>query len=235
MDSNAVLEATKEDLSHLGLVEKGHVICLKSFAMKNCKTYAQDDRKEVLAETIKRCTAERTTKKMKLSRSNSKLIQIGWKHAITGSEYAQVKKQSGGGTREIKFALSTTLHKIKEEATKPFFPGGKSKKFGYFHSITASLGDFSGDVIENLDLTIDNYTQSIKMSGRTRLYLLTKSKYNIKDIIKNHQSILSPNSSDDDFEIPRNDYGTPLQVISFVFFYKLRVCIAEYDSPIIIV
>lgn len=204
MDALAVYEATQEDLHHLGLTEKGHILCLKYFAMKNCQSNVKDDeKKETLANSIKQCSNERTTKRVK--RHQTKSVQIGWKHASSGSMFVQVRKQSGGGVRESTFSNSDTLLKIKNEAINLFFPGGKSKKYGYSQNVSTSLGDFSGDVIEDLNCTISNYNHRIKMTGRMRLYLLTKRKNDIKEMLLRDPVQLTSSDSDDDFDIPVMD------------------------------
>ena len=108
MDVKAILASSRQDLMQLGLIEKGHIICLKAFAMRSGVDGAK---KETLAEAIKKSTYERT-KKVK----RTKMIQVGWKHSNRGHSFNQVKKQCGGGVREISLNFTVTLNAVKEEA-----------------------------------------------------------------------------------------------------------------------
>ena len=82
-----------------------------------------------------------------------------------------------------------------------FFPAGKSKRHGYLHNVDVTLGDFGCDPIKDLKENISDYAQTIKMSGKMSIYLLTKPR-SIKDL-------LLPDSEDDvdDFEPPRRRKG----------------------------
>ena len=193
MDSKAILEASKDDLDQLGLKEKGHILCLKSFAMKNCNIIrGNSNDKNTLASMIKDAGSERVVKK---SSNCSRLIQIGWKHASSNkSPYTQVRKQSGGGTREVRFQISDKLEEVKSEALRLFFPAGKSKRHGYLHNVDVSLGDFGCDPIKDLNKSISSHAKIIKMSGKMRIYLLTKPR-SIKDLL-----LRDSEDDEDDFE-----------------------------------
>ena len=174
MDENAVLQASVEDLEQLGLTEKGHIICIKGFVMRS-SIDASEERKNVLLDSIKSTSKERTIPMVKFSRGDKK-VQFGWKHN-NGSNFTQVRAKSGGGVREFIVEKNETLSKLKERALNLFFPAGTSKKFGCLKNLVVNLGDFSGDVLHDLTMSIENYIHSIKMSGRTRLYLLTEKKH----------------------------------------------------------
>lgn len=190
MDVNAILAASRQDFMQLGLNEKGHILCLKSFAMKH-NSKGNSDKREELVEAIKKTSVERTKKV-----NHIKTIQLGWKHS-NGSMFYQVRKQSGGGVRELPLDMSTKLVKVKEEALKLFFPKGNSIKFGSLKNIDSEIGDFSGESIVDLSQSIDSYIKSTKLVGKPRLYLLTTKRNELK-MLYNIPSFSS--SDDDDFE-----------------------------------
>lgn len=202
MDVNAVHHATREDLHQLGLEEKGHILCLKAFALKSYSNYdisSSDNLKESLASSIKNASIDRTVaKKQKFLKP--KVVQVGWKHSSHKKTYVQVRKASGGGVREMSFSLNDTLQNVLKESLNLFFPGGKSKKFGLADTMLTELGDFSGDAILNLDQSLQDYIRSVKMTGRTKLYLLTQKKgtLSVKELLRQ----ACDTDSDDDFEIP---------------------------------
>lgn len=189
MDEEAVRSSSKEDLEDLGLKERGHIICLKSFVITS-----NAENKRFLAQTIKGTSFERQVKRKKVTRLQVKQVSIGWKHCEHASEtFTQIRAQSGGGVRDLKVTNATTLADLKKEAIELFFPQSNSRKFGSIHQMNVSLGDFSGEPISNLETTIADHINSTKLTGRTRLYLLTKKK-GPNELFKN----LIENVSDDE-------------------------------------
>ena len=174
MDEKAVLQASVGDLEQLVLTEKGHIICIKGFVMRSSVT-ASEEKKNMLLDSIKATSKERTIPMVKFSQGEKK-VQFGWKHKY-GSILTQVRAKSGGGVREFIVEKIETLSRFKERALDLFFPASTSKRFGCLKNLVVNLGDFSRDVLEDLTISIEDYIHSIKMSGRTRLYLLTEKKH----------------------------------------------------------
>ena len=145
MDARAVLAASSDDLTQLGLNQRGHVLCLKAEAMKSTEL-TDVKRKGILATSIKKSTSERVVSKNASQNSEIKIVQVGWKHSTDRKHFCQVRKQSGGGVRELHLSVNDSLSKIKEEAVKLFFPNGISKKYGTATCANINLGDF----VENL-------------------------------------------------------------------------------------
>jgi len=184
MDAQAVLAATKEDLVQLGLTEKGHILCIKAFAMRQDKTVLDKTKKESLVNAIKRSTSDRTV--VKETSNNEFKIQIGWKHSNEQCNLAQVRKQCGGGVREVVFLNSDPLSKVMEEAIKLFFPNKNAKKCGFINNVTCNLGDFCGEIISDLHQSVETYVNTVKMSGKTRLHLLTERRNLFKELLKRY-------------------------------------------------
>ena len=118
---------------------------------------ASEEKKQMLLDSIKATSKERTIPMVKFSRGEEK-VQFGWKHKY-GSILTQVRAKSGGGVRE--FIVEETLSRLKERALYLFFPAGTSKKFGCLKNLV-NLGDFSGDVLQDLTISIEDYIHSKK-------------------------------------------------------------------------
>ena len=71
----------------------------------------------------------------------------------------------------------------------------KSTNHGYISQCETCLGDFSGEIINDLNQTIYDYISGNKLIGKPRLYLLTRKKSWLS-----RQSTLIDTDSDSDFE-----------------------------------
>lgn len=78
-------------------------------------------RRGILATSIKRSTSERIVSKNASQNSVTKIVQVGWNHSTDRKNFCQVRKQFGGGVRELHLSINDSLSKIKENAVKLFF------------------------------------------------------------------------------------------------------------------
>lgn len=108
--------------------------------------------------------AERETRK----------IEVGWMNYHNGV-LKQVRRPTGGGTREIIVRKSDTMKKILEDAKKMFFPNGKSTK-GHMDEFEFSLCVMgSGEPLEDT-LTVGSVYDTTHHK-LLRLYVCSKRKY----------------------------------------------------------
>ena len=108
MDSDAIWASSEDDLKSLGLTERGHIICLKGFCLKENEPTQQ--LQEVLADNIRQSGKERVTSN-KRRRKGSRLVFMGWKHYTDGS-FRSIRTSKGGGTREKLLDESTTIAEV---------------------------------------------------------------------------------------------------------------------------
>ena len=122
MDKLAVWEASEKQLEELGLHEKGHIICLKSY----CFPSNHELKKNELAVSIRSASNERVASS-KRRRNNSKTITLGWMHYIRSKhKYISVRSSNGGGSRNVIISPDTKIFEILVTLKELFFPNGKS-------------------------------------------------------------------------------------------------------------
>ena len=189
MDSDAVWASSENDLKSLGLTERGHIICLKGFCMKENQPTEQSQ--EELAENIRQSGKERVTSK-KRRRKGTRLVFMGWKHFSDGS-FRSIRSSKGGGTREKVFDESTTMAEILEIMLGLFFPNDKSFA-GRKSLMVFKIANFQGRTIEKTDITVGEYSKESALQ-KVRVYLLSK-KMSVFDYDFNSDS------SSDDFAQP---------------------------------
>jgi len=93
MDKQTVCYSSDADLQKMGLSERGHIVCLKTFCMIQDPNRNEEDqeersvRKQELASFVKQSSKERVssksggaTKKAALNRLQMKSVQLGWMH-----------------------------------------------------------------------------------------------------------------------------------------------------------
>lgn len=100
-------------------------------------------------------------------------IEVGWMNYHNGV-MKQVRRPTGGGTREIIVRKSDTMKKILEDAKKMFFPNGKSTK-GHMDEFEFTLCVMGSDepLEETLSVTSVYDTTRHKI---LRLYVCSKRK-----------------------------------------------------------
>ena len=116
------------------------------------------------------------TKKSKIMQGNKipkkmfRAMEIGWIH-----QGQQVRKQTGGGTRQITISKEAAVTEISEEATRLFFPDGESKRGIELQDVNLQICDFSMRVCDPTQTVGEAYEKE-KLSGIVRYYLCTKLK-----------------------------------------------------------
>ena len=72
MDERAVLQTSVGGLEQHGLTEKGHIICIKGFVMRS-SVDVSEEKKNMLLDSIKATSKERTIPMVKFSRGEKKV------------------------------------------------------------------------------------------------------------------------------------------------------------------
>ena len=187
MDEEAVWAAEEKQLESLGLVERGHIICLKSF----CVPSDLKDTKAELANTVKQAKIQPST--LKKLRKN-KMVLLGWQHFNNDkSKYCSVRQASGGGVRKVFFPSNALKTDILEKAKFLFFPRNKNL-YGNLSDMNINLGNYAAEPIDH-QFVLTDYIDNNCFS-KTRLYLLTKTM-NARQKL---HSIAFSDDSDSDFE-----------------------------------
>ena len=192
MDETAVWSATENDLEKLGLIEKGHIICLKSFCYQSDDT---KDNKVELAKLIKGAGQERTAKGTDhLKGRKIKTVHLGWlNYDDKKQKYSAVRLANGGGIRKAVFRNDAKREDILTKLKNLFFPTGLSS-YGKLDTMNFELGNFSGETLVAKEFSLSNYIEHNSLS-KTRLYLMTKKKSS-SQIFREYAAP----SSDSDFE-----------------------------------
>ena len=121
-------ESTDQQLRQLGLTATGDLIALRTFCLKEMNKREgeknNNERKKTLTNFVR--NNGRLSSKDNDS-GKTRRVQIGWMHySMKKGKYCSVRIQTGGGTREVKMALSTTADAILKMAKELFFPAGRS-------------------------------------------------------------------------------------------------------------
>ena len=207
MDVSAIFRATETDLRDMGLQEKGHIICLKTYSMKESGNNREKDElcRKIRETAVERC-GKFTPKRYKCTEAKSlkaqelrnngrshKTIYLEWLHAIKAKgRYKSVRLANDGGVRKV--SLPGNMEKVIDTGKQIFFLNSQNS-FGTLTSISAKLGNFQGEPITECAISIQNYIKKHYLS-KTRLYLLTSVKSS-QEIIK---GILDECGSDSEFE-----------------------------------
>ena len=200
MDGLAVYEANEEHLKALGLIQIGHIVALKSFCREEKKTtQSQNLQKQLLAETIKQSSKDRTKKKPENKKLQQfKTIFLGWQHYDRKKrKYVNVRESRGGGVRTCKFLLKTSVEEVMDKMESFFFRNGQNSFVGRLSCLKACIGNSNGDILGSRESGFDlsNYITTNGFS-RLRLYLLTKQKS-----LDEWQFSHDGSDSDDDFDL----------------------------------
>ena len=186
MDKEAIWAAKNEELTKLGLIKHGHLICLKTFCMPNT------NHKEVLKNSIKQAGSTRTVNhKKKLT----KVVHLGWLHYCKKKKKYVSVRGPKGGIRKLILSEETSGEELVSKAKNLFFKQGRSIH-GKEETMVFNIGLYNGEKvrIENLKSYI-----SENCLTKCRLYLMTKAK-SFLDLIEN----VSSSSDDDIFVEPRS-------------------------------
>ena len=147
MGKSAVWLATEEHLKNLGLVETGHIICLKGF----CMNQESGEKKELAMSLIRNSGIERTKSGEKKRSRKTKVILLGWMHFNKKkNKFTHVRQQNGGGTRSISFANDDTLAAVLKEGKRLFFKDGKSK-YGLASMMNFFLANYKCEIITGVN------------------------------------------------------------------------------------
>ena len=142
------------------------MICVKLF----CAPANLEEQKAALVDKISNVGRERIAKRSRRSES----VSVGWMHDSVEKKYVRVTEAKGGGGRQCIFLNETSGEEILSKAKETFF-SNKRTLHGTEDNLAFSLGNFKGEVIDDILLTLQNYITSNKLS-KTRLYLMSKNK-----------------------------------------------------------
>ena len=184
MDKEAVWAAKNEELTKLGLIKHGHIICLKTFCMPNT------NHKQVL-NSIKQAGSSRTVKQKKKS---TKTVHLGWLHYCKKKKKYVSVRGPKGGIRKLILPEETSGEELLAKATGLFFKHGRSIH-GKMDSMFFRIGLYNGEPIDIRDLK--SYVAENCLT-KCRLYLMSKTK-SFLDLVEN----VSSSDDDDVFVEPR--------------------------------
>ena len=207
MDVSAIVRATETDLRDMGRQEKGHIICLKTYSMKE---FGNNREKDELCRKIRRLQLnvagnshqkEINAKKQRISRLKNWGTTVDHTKQFVLDGCIQLKPRADTNQLDrrmmvvfVKFHHQDNMEKVIDTAKQIFFPNSQNS-FQTLTSMSAKLGNFQGEPITECTISIQNYIKKHYLS-KTRLYLLTSVKSS-QEIIK---GILDDSGSDSEFE-----------------------------------
>ncbi|CAG9765750.1 unnamed protein product [Ceutorhynchus assimilis] len=112
-------------------------------------------------------------KKETASKKTTRIIELGWMYASDTEEFRQVRKLSGGGTRQIQVEQSAKVSLLREKAIELFFPGGISPKGKISDFASVLLVDFKLNALDET-LTVKQYFELTALT-KLRFYLATRN------------------------------------------------------------
>ena len=140
-----------------------------------------------------------------MSVKGNRNVQIGWKNFDEGKkEYIAIRKQRGGGTRNISVSKDASVSDILTVAKELFFENDESAFHGNIKNFRLSIGNFHGKELQAQDFNLTRYIEKHKLS-KTFLYLLTKRKATVEELLDGLRKPLNSDDDDDD-----GDYGNNL-------------------------
>ena len=145
MDLSAIVAASDEDLSNLGLIRRGDILALRAFCSKNNASYeTQAETKKSLIYQIK--NNGRTLKtKSEEKKCKRRICHFGiMLYNTSKKRYIQYR---GSGVREGKFQSNATKADLVQFSKGKFFQDGKHSKLGRISQYIYDLGNSEGDVI----------------------------------------------------------------------------------------
>lgn len=110
-----------------------------------------------------------------------RLIQIGWIHRTSKSQFTQVRTGDGGGTRKVLIDKEAVKSDILEVAKSLFFPNGVSSK-GPLENFVYDIWDFARNKMPET-VTVGKMYEKTCLS-LIRYYLYTESKVKEKNKVK---------------------------------------------------
>ncbi|CAG9763530.1 unnamed protein product [Ceutorhynchus assimilis] len=116
---------------------------------------------------------ESSKKKETASKKTTRIIELGWMYASDTEEFRQVRKLSGGGTRQIQVEQSAKVSLLREKAIELFFPGGISPKGKISDFASVLLVDFKLNALDET-LTVKQYFELTALT-KLRFYLATRN------------------------------------------------------------
>jgi len=187
MDKSAVRNSSEEDLKSMGLIEKGHLICLKTFCNKTEKEFLAGIIKQASYERVSKSSTKISTTPLKRKSSSTRTLNVGWmNYDFDKDRYVSVRSSRGGGSRTLVMSIEQSLTAILETSKELFFSNSKDAEDYKF-----SIGNSQGIPIEDNDfVNVGSYIETHKFI-RVRLYLLSKKKSRFErlqnSVRKNHE------------------------------------------------
>ncbi|CAG9823894.1 unnamed protein product [Phaedon cochleariae] len=105
-------------------------------------------------------------------RKYTRMVELGWMHAVGRGDFHYVRKLQGGGTRQVQFGRDAPVRDLKEKAIELFFPGGRSPKGVLSEFTSVEMVDFKMNELDE-SLKIHEYFDITKLS-KLRFYLATR-------------------------------------------------------------
>lgn len=112
-------------------------------------------------------------KKEKASKKATRIVELGWMYASGTDQFRQVRKLSGGGTRQIQVEQTAKVSQLKAKAIELFFPGGISPKGKISDFASVFLVDFKLNELDET-LTVRQYFELTALT-KLRFYLATRN------------------------------------------------------------
>ncbi|XP_038071285.1 uncharacterized protein LOC119740149 [Patiria miniata] len=110
----------------------------------------------------------------KNARKDTRRVDFGWlNYNSKEKSYKQVRKQHGGGTRQMTVKKDCIAHQLKTVAEGLYFKEGQSSK-GPLHKFETALADFTQHEISDNETVEEKYNAA--HMPVLRFYLLTKEK-----------------------------------------------------------
>jgi len=183
MDGSAINAASDQMLKSIGLIALGDIISLRMYTRQDTsKELSKRDQMKSLVESVRQGKSQMHGKKDTL------FITAGLQNFSEKlQKFTYVKKT--GGARKLSFLKSSTMESIKEELTSLYFPSRMNPVLGSQCLYEISLGNFSGEEVQN-EQTLDKYIKDNSLK-HVRLYLKTKK-------ISFKRALLSNSDSDSD-------------------------------------
>ena len=229
-------ESTDQQLRQLGLTATGDLIALRTFCLKEMNKREgeknNNERKKTLTNFVR--NNGRLSSKDNNDSGKTRRVQIGWMHYnMKKGKYCSVRIQTGGGTREVKMALSTTADAILKMAKELFFPAGRST-VGNMNDMEFNLANFKQEELSEtvelggreVNFTLGNYIEKYKLT-RIRIYLQTRERNKFRELLGTLQTkrqsvrqeeqqppvvVVKDGESDSSFDDDRHEKALPLEI-----------------------
>lgn len=179
IDCDVICEMTDDQMAGIGITKFGDRLAIKSFCQQRASHASQHQHpsRQELANRIREKAADSRNKRLGLSgnknaKKSCRLIEVGWLH-FDGKVFRQQRAKHGGGTRQLKVELTTTMQELMNECKKLFFPQGES------HQLSLNEVNCTMKLFDQTDLNLHDTVDALLKATcvpHLRFYLATKLK-----------------------------------------------------------